>query len=186
MARYSILITNVGVPVAGQAPTVIAWRYKDGSGDPAPGIPVPTVNELDAVNAPGWYYFETTPDKEIVMTIDCDPGGGTGLPDAERYVGTIVSPYDFEVAGDAWDALETDHTTASSFGELMKVIAGLAFRYYRQYDHVYNANGQLTSCTVRVYGTQAEFNADTPLVTLYWTTTYVGTDVNEAACDTTP
>lgn len=189
MARYAVMITNNGVPQTALTPTMssppgsnVAWRYQDGTG--APVEAVPTVSELDAVNAPGWYYFDTVPTKEIVATIDADPAGAVGLPSVERYVGTVVGPYDYAVPGAAWDALETAHTTAGSFGELMKVIAGLGFRHYKQYSHVFNGNGQLTSAVIRVYATKALLTADTPLITLNWSTTYSGTQPNVSSCTT--
>jgi len=120
MARYSVQYTNAGVPQTGLSPTV-TWRYEDGSGSPGAA---PTVNELDAVNAPGWYYFDASPTKKIVVTVD----GTATVPNAERYVGMVISQDDYAttearlavldtaIADHVWDEARAGHVGAGTFG----------------------------------------------------------------------
>ena len=63
--RYTVFITSSGAPATGLTPTIAALRGADGT---APGIATPTVSEVDAVYAPGWYAFEATPTKTCVVT----------------------------------------------------------------------------------------------------------------------
>ncbi len=79
-----------------------------------------------------------------------------------------ITLYNYEL-----DELETDHIIAGSYGELMKVIASLSFRFYKQDNCLYNAEGQLTSCDIHVWATAAAM-AGAPLYTFTWTTTYAG------------
>jgi hypothetical protein len=180
-----------GVPQTGNAPTYLMRRSADGqfynAGGPGWGAGAVwnPLLEADAVNQPGVYT-------DLVLAADvrlADVGdtlmvayqdGAVVMYEHEQIVVTD-SP-----ANSVWDALETAHTVVGSFGELMKVIASLGFRHYRQFNHVYNGNGQLTSCDIRVYATAADMagfpGADTPLYTFSWTTSYAGSQPDISAC----
>jgi hypothetical protein len=189
---FSVVFDEIigGIPQSGNAPEYALWREQGpnnwwNAGGPA-WVPAQVWNplpELDPINRPGFYSDELP----AVDVFKADIGEQMLV--LYRDVALVIYEHEYinvlpSVAGDVWGALEADHTTADSFGVLMKIIAGLGFRHYKQYDHVYNANGQLTSCTVRVYATNADLIADTPLITLDWTTSYVGTDVDTASATT--
>jgi hypothetical protein len=98
--RYFAVFENAGTPATGLSP-VIVWRNGDGTAAGAP----PVVTELDAVNAPGWYWFEASPAVRIVVTWD----GTVGLAVADRYQHLVISPDDFpqtnkRVVYTAWTA----------------------------------------------------------------------------------
>jgi len=83
--RYFVTFEDSGVPTTALTPTAI-WLNGDGTSAGA----APTVTELDAGDAPGWYYFDAAPAVRIVVTVD---GGGT-LPAADRYAHMVISPDD--------------------------------------------------------------------------------------------
>lgn len=85
--RWQVVFSDGGVPETGLSPTISVWRYEDGS---SAGTP-PTVTEISAGNAPGWYAFEAAPERRILVTID----GTDTLPDADRYVHLVISPNDY-------------------------------------------------------------------------------------------
>lgn len=175
----SFALDIAGVPGAGSAlaPTYVATRLIDGQYWNAGGVTwqvAPVANpllELDAINLPGFYT-----DPIGIPAANLDPA--TVGYDIEIYYQELVTPYqDFEhvtLETHVWDQLETNFTTVGSFGELMKVIAGLSFRYYRQFNYTYDpVTNQVTSCKIRVYATQADATADVNhLLELDWNTSY--------------
>lgn len=98
--RYWYHFTNAGVPETGLSPTISVWRFGDGT---SAGTP-PTVTEMSAANAPGWYYFDATPEQPVLVTVD----GTATLADADRYVARVISPDDYpqtnrRVVYSSWD-----------------------------------------------------------------------------------
>ena len=57
MPRYFVYFSDSGAPATGLTPTSI-WRTQFNA---SPGT-APTIVELDNTNAPGWYFFDETPE----------------------------------------------------------------------------------------------------------------------------
>jgi hypothetical protein len=94
-----------GEGVTGLSPVFATWRAASGS---APAVAAPTIAELDAANAPGWYYFDVDSEEHVVATVD---GTATlGPSTTYRYLDLEVRPGDARqlanevVVYSAWDA----------------------------------------------------------------------------------
>lgn len=186
MARYTVFFTSGGVAQTGLTPSIVNWLLVTG----ASAGSVPTVSELSAGSAPGWYYFDVTPTGRSIALVD----GGASLSASERYVPMVVDPNDYAVtesrlgaldtpftalknalADAVWEESETDHVAAGSFGLAVQVMAGLTQRNFRIASPVYNGDGQMESATMKVYANATDAAADSsPLATFTLTATYDG------------
>ena len=81
----------------------------------------PTVTELDAVNAPGWYTFTATFTGHVLVTWDAGIDLLAFEREQPRQYGPHVPARDEGIAPAVWNAARADHVVASSFGEGVKV-----------------------------------------------------------------
>lgn len=85
------LLLNANIPASGQAPVVITWLTTAG------GVPTSAAPTISEINTTGIYTYEVPADlvEDVVMIIDSDPGGTTGLSAADRYQFVYLQPSDY-------------------------------------------------------------------------------------------
>lgn len=183
---------GVGVgPGTGLAPTYTAIRLLDGwfwnavGGAWQAGAVANAMTEFNAASAPGFYTDATggIPVANLALA------AGDEISIA-YYIGGPTLYSEFEhvtLLNHIWNELETAFVTpgafTGTFGELMVEIASLGFRFQREFNHTYNAAGQLTGCSIRVYATQADAIANVnPIRTLTWATSYAANRPNVSTC----
>ena len=164
MPTYTLFATSSGSPKTGLSPEFIAWRGVD---DTDPPTVAPAIAELTG----GLYTFTASVpvgDPDIAFVVDMDPGGAEGVPAAERYqTGTLT-------ADDA-AVTETRLAQLDGLGAKLTQVLGLLRKNFRLKNPTYDADGNLTSGTLRVYGSQADASADAnALLSLTITATYNG------------
>lgn len=84
--RYSFFAADgAGAGVGGLAPTVETWRTAAGG---APSDAQPSLTELDATNAVGWYYFDLDVQADTLIGIDFTASAASVKGPAGHYSGT--------------------------------------------------------------------------------------------------
>jgi len=79
------------------------------------------------------------------------------------------------VADSVWDALASGHVSANSFGDVLRRVIGLGQENFRIKDQSYDGSGNLTSATVKLYGSATDCNNDQNEIAEYTiTATYSG------------
>ena len=174
------------------------------------------MTELDAVNSPGIYVYLalTAADLDASDTLYVSYRNTTNpaypLYENEQVIlhnntwDELIATYNTagtfgltaqSAAADVWDELETAHTVAGSFGQAVTRAFSLLFRWYREFDHVYNAGGQLTQVKIRTYESAAQYGADaapahppTPAgsMTLQYDITYTNNRPSASDCTVLP
>jgi len=111
---YTVFFSDSGAGKTGLTPTV-TWRHIDGS---TAGT-APTVSEIDASNAPGWYSFDADPTERTVITVDA----GTTLVGDSRIRSFEVSPRDMQDTKarhevQAWDRIRATYAAINGDEEV--------------------------------------------------------------------
>lgn len=139
--------------------------------------PTQALQEVSALYSPGIYRLNTikhargwntslidNPGTNDVYDITVLQAGGTdisGLPVGyELHVGTL-SILPSEIADAVWDAQQSAHTVAGSFGDLVRRIVGLQKENYYIDQMIYNVRGLMTSGRIRLFHTKADALAAT-------------------------
>jgi len=132
------------------------------------------MSEIDSTNLPGFYSLAITP-----ADLDYDAG-------IEGYVAVITeSTYSIlEYVGitplrrSSHDDVLTDHVAASTFGELLKVVKGLAQGNQRLKNLVYDSEGRLSTVDLVVYPTGTDADSDTNAISTFSMTMTYDVDGN--------
>lgn len=162
----------------------VTFLQRDGAGAPVTGVThtataateaglvvtPPTVVEISAANAPGWYYFDLSPTGRVVVTTDA----GSGVTDDNnRYLSHLVDPDAADtkaaVTEAVWDEPVSGHTTPGTFGEAVDAAPAAADIADAVWDEL--LAGHTTAGT---FGEALTFQLNT---TLFWrllSTTYSG------------
>ena len=105
-----------GGPATGVTHSVTAADESGGAVTP------PSVTEINASTAPGWYYFDLSSTGRVVVTTDA----GGGISSSDRYQAFVVDPDSAStktaVREAVWDAAASAHTAPGSFGETVSKI----------------------------------------------------------------
>ena len=150
--------TQNGVPKTGLSPTVDVWKLSDDS-------QVVTAQAMTEVGGGFYKYLFTGYSALEDYSVQCD--AGDDLPDAERY--SFAGNEGFH--DDIYDIQQT----VTSIETLTKRILGLSQENYRLFDTAYDATGQrLTGCTIKLYGSKADAEADTNYTARYTMTALYG------------
>lgn len=153
----------------------VTFFQRDSSGAPATGIvhsvtvadesggsvTPPTVVEIGASAAPGWYYFDLVTTGRVVVTTDA----GSVVTGHDRYLPHLVDPdavqTKADVTGAVWDETAASHTTAGTFGESQALQIGTVL-YWRLLSTIYSGTpSRPTSMVVAAYASKADADADT-------------------------
>lgn len=154
---------SAGAPATGITHAVTAANESGGVFTP------PTVVEISAVNAPGWYYFDLSPTSRVVVTTDA----GSGIIGHNRYHAYLVDPDAADtktaVAEAVWDEPVSGHITPGTFGATVDAAPAAADIADAVWDEL--LAGHTTAGT---FGEALTFQFNT---TLFWrllSTTYSG------------
>jgi len=168
MARYTVHVpggygSGVGGITGLAGDTSVTWAHLDGT--PIPGV-VPTMHELDPVNAPGVYYFDETLVKDAVATVDMDTDDSEYL-DTYRFHTVLIVQSSGGVGADPWDADLASYNTQGKFGFEFRVLMGLAAHKNMRIKPITFDRGRMTECQLVVYATKADADADSnPIATV--------------------
>lgn len=147
--------TTGGAPATGITHTVTAASESGLSVTP------PTVVEIGASSAPGWYYFDISPTARTVITTDA----GSGVHGDLRYQAFLVDPDAADtktaVSEAVWDEARSGHVTAGTFGEGFGLQVDSTL-FWRLLSTTYTGSpARPTSLIIAAYPTKADADADT-------------------------
>ena len=136
--------TQTGVPKTGLTPTLDVWKLSDNS-------QVVTNQAMSEVGGGLYKYFFSGYQATEEYGVRCD--GGNELINAERY--SFAGNEGFH--DDIYDIQQT----VTSIETLTRRVLGLSQENYRLFDTSYDISGQrLTGCTIKLYGSKADADAD--------------------------
>jgi hypothetical protein len=150
--------TENGTPKTGLTPTVDVWKVSDSS-------QVITAQAMSEVGGGFYKYFFAGYSAQEEYNVRCD--GGVGLINQERY--TYAGNEGFH------DDIYEIQQTVTSIETLTRRVLGLSQENYRLFDTSYDVSGQrLTGCTIKLYGSKADADADTNYTARYTMTAVYG------------
>jgi len=97
------------------------------------------------------------------------------LRDIDTFVNNMAAS-----AAAVWDEPQAAHYIAGTMGFVLHCIQGLSQKNVRHFGRTYNINSKLTQCTIRIYKTKADADADVNHIEQYLLeATYHPVNINE-------
>lgn len=183
MSTYTVIARDDnGEPATGLTPTFMTWRYLDNT-DPAGDAP--SIIEVSAANAPGFYKFTFAPTKTLCYTVDL---GDTITDNDRRYIDGIVTPDDDATTESRMASIATATAGTEALlseiaasidvllegNTLLQSIAGKRNQVVRNISYTtINGESKPTSMQIRAFANAEDASLDqNAVLTLTVTTTY--------------